>query len=381
MATQSKATSGIFERLLGWIERAGNKLPDPTTLFVVLAFLVVVISWLCSLAGVSAVHPGTGDTLTVTNLLSKAGFRRMWSQAVPNFAGFAPFGMVLVAVIGSGAAEKSGFLAALMRKMLAGASPTLVTAVIIFIGINGNLAGDAAFVIMPPLAAVTYLGMGRHPLLGMFTAFASVAAGFCANIFLGLSDALAYGFTEAAARMINPEYHTSPAINYYFLVVSCILLTVVGTFASEKLVAPRFKGIDLKKYGEVEQVELTPEQNKGLRYAGIAFLVAVAVLVLMCVGPDPLLGDPQKGGSIMAATSPFMSGIIVTVSVMLFIPGAVYGFVSGKYKNDKDLFGMSCWRSGTWRRISCCASSARSSRTTSAGATWGRSSPSRGPVC
>lgn len=336
--TQVKERSGLFERLLAWIERVGNKLPDPTTLFVILAFLVVVISWICSIAGVSAVHPGTGKELTVTNLLTKDGFRMIWSKAVPNFAGFAPFGMVLVAVIGAGSAEKSGFLAALMQKMLANASRTLVTAVIIFIGINGNLAGDAAFVIMPPLAAVTYLGMGRHPLLGMFTAFAAVAAGFCANVTLGLSDALAYGFTEPAARMIDPTYQQSPAINYYFLVVSCLVLTVVGTFASEKLVAPRFEGQDLSKYGKASVDALTPEQNRGIRMAGIGFLVAVIVLVLMCLGDDPLMGDPAKGGSIMAASSPFMSGIIVTVSVLLFIPGAVYGFVSGKYKNDKDLF-------------------------------------------
>ena len=336
--TQVKERTGFFERLLAWIERVGNKLPDPTTLFVILAVLVVLISWICSVAGVSAMHPGTGKELTVTNLLSKDGFRMIWSKAVTNFSGFAPFGMVLVAVIGAGAAEKSGFLATLMQKMLANASRTLVTAVIIFIGINGNLAGDAAFVIMPPLAAVTYLGMGRHPLLGMFTAFAAVAAGFCANVTLGLSDALAYGFTEPAARMIDPSYHQSPAINFYFLVVSCLILTVVGTFVSERLVAPRFEGQDLSKYGKVEKEAITPAQNRGLKMAGIGFMISVVVLILMCLGDDPLMGDPKKGGSIMAASSPFMSGIIVTVSVMLFIPGALYGFASGKYKNDKDLF-------------------------------------------
>jgi len=336
--TQVKERTGIFERILAWIERVGNKLPDPTTLFVILAVLVVLISWICSVTGVSAVHPGTGKELTVTNLLSKDGFRMIWSKAVTNFSGFAPFGMVLVAVIGAGAAEKSGFLATLMQKMLANASRTLVTAVIIFIGINGNLAGDAAFVIMPPLAAVTYLGMGRHPLLGMFTAFAAVAAGFCANVTLGLSDALAYGFTEPAARMIDPSYHQSPAINFYFLVVSCLVLTVVGTFVSERLVAPRFEGQDLSKYGKVEKEAITPAQDRGLKMAGIGFMISVVVLILMCLGDDPLMGDPKKGGSIMAASSPFMSGIIVTVSVMLFIPGALYGFASGKYKNDKDLF-------------------------------------------
>lgn len=336
--TQAQGKDNMFERVLGWIERVGNKLPDPTTLFVLLAALVIVISWICSMAEVSAVHPGTGKTLTVANLLSKDGFRRIWSMAVPNFAGFAPFGMVLVAVIGAGAAEKSGFLATLMQKMLSKASPVVVTAVIIFIGINGNVAGDAAFVIMPPLAAVTYLGMGRHPLLGMFTAFAAVAAGFCANIALGLSDALAYGFTEPAARMIDPSYAASPAINYYFLLMSCFTLTIVGAIVSEKLVAPRFEGADLSKYGTIENASLTPEQEKGLVWAGVSFAIAAVVLILMCIGDDPLMADPVSK-SVMDSKSPFMRGIIVTVSVMLFIPGAAYGFASGKYKNDKDLFG------------------------------------------
>lgn len=330
----------LLDRFLGAIERGGNKLPDPTSLFVILAFAVVVISGICSAAGISAVHPGTGETLTVTNLMSKEGFRRMWSNAVPNFSGFAPFGMVLVAVIGSGAAEKSGLLAALMKKLLAGAPKTLVTFAIVFIGINGNLAGDAAFVIMPPLSALVFLGMGRHPLLGMFAAVASVAAGFCANITLGLSDALAYGFTEPAARMIDPNYLQSPAINYYFLFVSCILLSVVGTYITEKVMAPRFEGQDLSKYSGAEEQasKLTPREEKGVKWAGIALLATAAVIVLMCVGQDPLMADPETH-SIMSATSPFMRGIIVTVSLLLFVPGAVYGFVCGKYKNDKDLFG------------------------------------------
>lgn len=335
----TKKKTSFFDRMLSGIERVGNKLPDPVTLFVILAFSVVVISGICSAAGVSAVHPGTGDTITVTNLFSKSGFRMMWSKAVTNFSGFAPFGMVLVAVIGSGAAEKSGFLATLMQKLLAGAPPALVTFAIIFVGINGNIAGDAAFVIMPPLAAIIFLGIGRHPLLGMFTAFAAVSAGFCANMVLGMSDALAYGFTEAAAKMIDPNYAASPAINYYFLIVSCIVLSIVGTLVTEKFMAPRFANEDISKYHfDIASTKLTPEQNKGLKAAGIAFVIFLVVFILMCVGPDPLLADPETK-SLMDSKSPFMSGIIVSVALVLFIPGAVYGFASGKFKNDKDLFG------------------------------------------
>lgn len=191
---------------LNWIERAGNKLPDPVSLFVLLSIVVLILSAILGSAGVSAVHPGTGKEIKIVNLLSVSGFRMMWSKAVSNFANFAPLAMVLVCVIGSGVAEKSGFLAAFMQKMLGDAAPAIVTFVIIFIGINGNVAGDAAFVVLPPVAGVIFLSMGRHPLLGVFCGFASVAAGFCANVMLGMSDSLAYGFTEAAAKMIDPNY-------------------------------------------------------------------------------------------------------------------------------------------------------------------------------
>lgn len=330
--------NGILDRILSGIERVGNKLPDPITLFILLATTVVVVSGICSWFGLSAVHPGTKKVITVTNLLSINGIRLMWSSAVSNFSTFAPFGMVMVCVIGAGAAEKSGFLATLMRRMLKNAPPALVTFIIIFIGINGNIAGDAAFVVMPPLAAAIFLGIHRNPLLGMFTAFASVAAGFCANIALGMSDALAYGFTEAAARLIDPSYSASPAINYYFLVVSCLLLSVVGTVLTEKFMVPRFAETDLEKYrADAENTDITPEQLKGLRAAGIAFLLYAAVFILMCVGSDPILADPETK-SLMSGKAPFMQGIILSVTLMLFIPGAAYGFASGKYKNDKDLF-------------------------------------------
>lgn len=336
--SKEKGKKKLLDRILNGIEVAGNKLPDPATLFVLLATLIVVLSGIFSAMGVTAVHPGTGETLSVVNLFSKAGVRMMWSKAVTNFSGFAPLGMVLVAVIGSGAAEKSGFLAAFMQKMLGSAAPAFVTFVIIFVGINGNIAGDAAFVVMPPLAAIIYLGMGRHPLLGMFTAYAGVAAGFCANIALGLSDALAYGYTEAAAQMIDPNYVASPAINYYFLIASCIVLSIVGTILTEKFMAPRFEGQDLSKYEyDKAAAQLSPKQHKALNLAGLSFVITVVVIIAMCLGSDPVLGDPETG-SLMASTSPFMSGIIVTVSIILFVPGAVYGFASGRYKNDKALF-------------------------------------------
>ena len=342
MSEKSPAKKSLLDRILDAIERAGNKLPDPITMFLGLAIIVTIISAICSAAGVSAVNPADGSTIEVFNFLSLDGIRYLWTNVITNFSGFAPLGMVLVAVIGSSVAEKSGFLVAVMVNFLGKAKGWIVTMVIMFLGINLNIAGDAGFIVLPPLAAILYMSIGRHPLLGMYTAFASVAAGFCANILLGLSDALAYGFTEQAAQMIDPNYQQSIAINWYFLIVSCVLLTIVGTILVEKVLLHRFpvSKEELAKYDfDEDNSNITPIQKKGIAAAGLSILIYAAVIVFMCLpifGGRAILAD--ENGSITSGASPFSKGIVFTVTLFLMIPGIVYGIVIGKYKTDKDVW-------------------------------------------
>lgn len=342
MEEKTTAKKTMLDKILDSIERAGNKLPDPITLFLGLSVIVVLISALCSALGVSAVNPADGSTIEVFNLLSADGLRYLWSNVITNFSGFAPLGMVLVAVIGSSVAEKSGFLVALMQRFLGKSKGWIVSMVVIFLGINLNIAGDAGFIVLPPLAAILYMSIGRSPLLGLYVAFASVAAGFCGNIMLGLSDALAYGFTEAAAQLIDPNYAESMAINWYFLLVSCLMLTVVGTILTEKVLVHRFPMTPekLKEYDFDENAnDLSPKEKKALGVAGVAFLIFVIVLVLMSVplvGGHALLAD--ETGSITAGGAPFTKGIVFTVTLGLFVPGLAYGIATGKYKNDKDVW-------------------------------------------
>ena len=342
MEEKTTAKKTMLDKILDSIERAGNKLPDPITLFLGLSIIVVLISALCSALGVSAVNPADGSTIEVFNLLSADGLRYLWSNVITNFSGFAPLGMVLVAVIGSSVAEKSGFLVALMQRFLGKSKGWIVSMVVIFLGINLNIAGDAGFIVLPPLAAILYMSIGRSPLLGLYVAFASVAAGFCGNIMLGLSDALAYGFTEAAAQLIDPNYAESMAINWYFLLVSCLMLTVVGTILTEKVLVHRFPMTPekLKEYDFDENAnDLSHKEKKALGVAGVAFLIFVIVLVLMSVplvGGHALLAD--ETGSITAGGAPFTKGIVFTVTLGLFVPGLAYGIATGKYKNDKDVW-------------------------------------------
>lgn len=336
------AKKSFLDRVLDAIERAGNKLPDPITLFLGLSVIVVIISAICSAAGLSAVNPADGSTVEIFNLLSVDGIKYLWSNVITNFSGFAPLGMVLVAVIGSSVAEKSGFLVALMQHFLGGAKGWVVTMVVIFLGINLNIAGDAGFIVLPPLAAILFMSIGRSPMLGLYVAFASVAAGFCANIALGLSDALAYGFTEAAARMIDPDYTGSMAINWYFLIASCVVLTIAGTVLVEKILVHRFPMTkeQLAKYDFDDKAsELSSVQKKGLAMAGVGELILIAVILLLSLpifGPSAILAD--EAGTITGGSAPFTKGIVFTVTLFLLVPGIVYGAVIGKYKNDKDVW-------------------------------------------
>ena len=339
---EEKAKKGLLDRILDTIERVGNRLPDPITLFLGLAIVVVLISWLCSALGAKALNRATNEMVEVKNLFSVYGLQYLWSNVITNFSGFAPLGMVLVAVIGSSVSEKSGFLVALMERFLGGAKGWIVSMVIIFLGINLNIAGDAGFIILPPLSAILYMSIGRSPMLGLYVAFASVAAGFCANILLGLSDALAYGFTEAAAQMIDPNYSASIAINWYFLIVSCIILTIAGTILTEKVMVHRFPVTkeELAQYDfDEDAANLSPVQKKGLKVAGIAFLVYLAVVLLLSL---PIFGETAilagSDGTITASDAPFTKGIVFTVTLALMIPGIAYGVAIGKYKNDKDVW-------------------------------------------
>ena len=339
---EEKAKKGLLDRILDTIERVGNRLPDPITLFLGMAIVVVLISWLCSALWAKALNPATNEMVEVKNLFSVYGLQYLWSNVITNFSGFAPLGMVLVAVIGSSVSEKSGFLVALMERFLGGAKGWIVSMVIIFLGINLNIAGDAGFIILPPLSAILYMSIGRSPMLGLYVAFASVAAGFCANVLLGLSDALAYGFTEAAAQMIDPNYSASIAINWYFLIVSCIILTIAGTILTEKVMVHRFPVTkeELAQYDfDEDAANLSPVQKKGLKVAGIAFLIYLAVVLLLSL---PIFGETAilagSDGTITASDAPFTKGIVFTVTLALMIPGIAYGVAIGKYKNDKDVW-------------------------------------------
>ncbi len=331
--------TGFFQKFLNIVETTGNKLPHPVTLFAGLALLVIIVSWIVSMFGVSVEHPGqAGEMITVKNLLSAEGIEYIFTQMTQNFVGFAPLGVVLVTMLGIGLAEGTGLISALLRGFVLSVPKRLITLGLVFAGVMSSVASDAGYVVLPPLGAVIFAAIGRHPLAGLAAAFAGVSGGFSANLFLSGTDALLGELTIAAAAIIDPTYaeNMNIAMNYYFIMVSVIVLTFVGAWVTEKIVEPR-----LGEYtGEFrEKLEkLTSVEKKGLLWATIS-VVVTGVLVSLLILPE---WGPLRGveGEMPIIRSPFMSSLVPIIALLFFVPGLVYGRVTKGIRDDKDVAAM-----------------------------------------
>ena len=322
-----------FARVLDNIEVVGNKLPHPATLFLMMAVLVALLSWWASAVGLQATHPATGEVIAVKNLLSADGIRWIYTNVESYFVKFPPLALVLVIMVGIGVAEGSGLFTVLVRQLVLGAPPKLITAAIVTAGIFSHIASEVGYVILIPLGAMIFHALGRHPMAGFAAAFAGVSAGFGSNFLIGSVDPILAGLSTSAAQIIDPAININPMVNYYFMVVSAIMVIVVGTWITEKIVEPR-----LGKYSgneaalEIEQI--TPLEKKGLRWAGVGTLIFIAVMAWTIIPENGLFRDPDTGGILK---SPFFSGIFVGLLLLFFVPGIIYGIIVKTIKNDKDV--------------------------------------------
>ena len=320
-------------RALAFVERTGNKLPHPGTLFAGMALLVVLASWIFSQFNLVVTHPGTGAEIRPVNLVSIPGLHRILENLVTNFTGFAPLGTVLVALLGIGIAEGSGLIGTILRKVVMSAPKRWLTFVIVFSGVMSNMASEIGYVLLVPLAGAIFLAAGRHPLVGVAAAFAGVSGGYSANLLLGTVDPLLSGLSEEAARIINPTYEVNPTANYYFMFVSTFFISVAGTFVTEKIVAP-----SLGEYTGDEKPEplhpLTRDERRGLISATIAILALTALLLAGTVPSDGFLRDPETGSLLR---SPFMSGIVAIIFLVGATSGIAYGVAARTYRSDADI--------------------------------------------
>ena len=324
---KEKKSGGI----LGTIERVGNALPHPFILFLHLVVGLIAIAAVLAAMGVSAVNPTTGEEVFVKSLLTRDGMVWILKSLVSNFSGFAALGIVLVMQMAIGVTEASGLLTTAIRRAVLGVPTWALTATVLFIGINGSIASEASIIFLPPLAAAAFFAAGKHPLAGLIAGYAATNAGFTANLMITATDALLYGVTQEAAQMIDPSYTTTPANNWYFMIASCFVLTIVGTIVNDKIIEPRlgkFTGTEVDEVRDATDVE-----KKGLRNAGIFSLVFIAIILIGVIPANGILrGDD---GSII--NGPFVTGLVPFLLAYFVLVGVVYGFTVGSFKKLEDL--------------------------------------------
>lgn len=335
---KEKRTARRKNRILNGIERFGNGLPHPVYIFVILTAVVMVVSALCS--RIEFLHPNTGEAQHITNLLSKDGLLWLLDSMTNNFVNFRPLGVTLISMLGIGIAEETGLIKTAIKSSIVGAPKALVTAVVLLVGIMGSLAGSATFVIIPPLGAMVFKAMDRHPIAGLSAGFAGVAAGLSANLLITQTDILVAGITESAAQIYDPAYTVNPTVNWYFMAVSTVLLTIVGTLVIEKIVEPKLGAYEGAAGETVEpdhaMTKVTKEEKSGLIWAGIASLLYLVLLAITIVPKNGVLRG--ENGSII--NSPFMNGMVPILTGFFLAAGLGYGLRTKAIRKSADVVRM-----------------------------------------
>ena len=336
MSDSADVQSSRVQRALATVERVGNRLPDPAVLFVWLLVIVWVLSWLLSYITYDVIDPATGNALVVTNQLSGASLTAFFSAMVTNFSHFHPVGVVLVAMLGIGVAEHTGFINTGLRALMAVTAKWLLTPMVIFVGIISHTAADAGYVLVIPLGGVIFYAAGRHPLAGIAAAFAGVSGGFSANFIPSAIDPMLQGISQAGAQILDSSVQLNPLNNYFFTASSSILIIALGWFLTDKVVEPRLQSTELD--GDLEDLPtmeaLEPHERKGLRAALIAMLVSILVLV---VTAWPVDSAWRSEGDLTAFAAPLMRSIVSLIFLLFLIPGIVYGVFAGTVKSSRDI--------------------------------------------
>lgn len=333
-----RTQKSTLQKFLDWVERVGNRLPHPVIIFIILAVIIAVISAILHGLGVSATYfdakANEEVTVQAVSLLDGDGLRYIFDSAVENFTGFAPLGNVLVTILGVGVAEGTGLIAAALKKLITRVPNALLTAVVVLAGIISNIASDAGYVVVVPLGALVFAGAGRHPLAGLAAAFAGVSGGFSANLIFGPTDALLSGITNAALDSVGLDYTVSVTGNWYFLIASTVVLTIVGTWVSLKIVEPHL-GTYTGALKEDDQ-PLTEVEHRGLRNAGITLVILLIISALMMIPDWGLFKtiDPDTGKYSLEG---FLNGgLIFYLFLMFSIPGIVYGVTTKAIQSSGD---------------------------------------------
>jgi aminobenzoyl-glutamate transport protein len=353
-AQAAPAERGWMYRALDGIERIGNKLPDPALLFLMLMAMVWVISWAMSGMTFSEIDPRSGKPIQITNLLAGPALTGFMAQVVNTFVTFPPLGVVLVAMLGLGVAEHTGFISAGLRAILSITPRMLLTPVLIAVGVLSHVAVDAGYVLVIPLGAVIFYAAGRHPLAGIAAAFAGVSGGFSCTVLPSSLDPLLAGLTQAAARLVNPTFEVNPFNNLFFTTASTVLVVLIGWFLTDRVIEPRLKrtAVDGDPANMPTLDPLQASEKRGLVGAMIAMAATVVLFIvslLIANTPWAAPADQVPAGisPLLVSAAPLMRSIVPLILIFFLVPGVVYGYLSKSIKGHKDVIqGMSKAMSG-----------------------------------
>jgi aminobenzoyl-glutamate transport protein len=342
-----------LNRALNGVEVIGNRLPDPAVLFALLMLVVWLASWLFSGFSFTELDPRTGEAIRIHNLLAARSLTEFTAKLVQTFVSFPPLGVVLVAMLGLGVAESTGFIQASLKSILAVTPRMLLTPVLVGVGVLSHVAVDAGYVLVIPLGGVIFYAAGRHPLAGIAAAFAGVSGGFSATFFIPSSlDPLLAGLTQASARLSShpaaAELVINPLNNYFFTTASTFLVILIGWIITDRIIEPRLRSspVDADPAGLPKMEPLQPRERKGLIWAAIAMVLSLGLLIVSAI-PEGSAWRSLSNGQLTHSSAPLMQSIVALIFIGFLVPGVVYGYVSGTAKNHRDIIqGMSKAMSG-----------------------------------
>lgn len=327
---------------LGWVERVGNKLPHPFWMFVWICVIIVLTSSLTALLNVRATDPETGEIVAAQNLFSGQGLRMFLEHMVTNFAHFAPFGLVLVMLMGVSVAEKTGLLPSMFRSLAFSVPRRIIFPVIFILAACANIGSDAGIVIMPPIAALIFAQMGMNPIAGLIAGYAGATAGFTANFFIAGTDVLLAGISSEITAQTTHLKEVSATANWYFMIASTLMIGIGGTFVVKRFTLPRMSAFEISADAMDQNLSnqvlsASPEEKRGKRNAGIAFLAYLVLISILVIPSWAPLRDPETGGLV---PSPFLRGLVPILFFAFAIPGYFYGKAVGTIKKPNDILKL-----------------------------------------
>ncbi|MBX3413298.1 MAG: AbgT family transporter [Pirellulales bacterium] len=346
-AAANAAQKSFMQRFLDIVERVGNMVPHPVLIFLILIALVIVLSHILHLTGVSVsyetINPETHKlepaTTAPRSLLTLDGMRFIYSSLIPNFMGFTAVGLMIAAMTGAGVAEEAGLVKALIRKLVLVSPGWALAYILSFVGIISSIASDAGYLVLIPLAGTAYLSIGRHPLAGLALGFAAVASAFTVNMLIKPLDAVLVEFTNDAIHLVDPNQSIGLASNLWFSIVSVIFLTVIVAFVTERMIEPRLGKYqadgDADETGPEQGAELSADESRGLKFAALGLVAVLLAFALLTIPSWAPLRNPDTGELI--GNSPFMNGLIALIMVLFLVTGAAYGFGARTMSNITDI--------------------------------------------